>query len=172
MPSVPCQVLRNGTSSLPSKKTDKLLSTRHIEVSRQAGCCRGRSYSRNIMMYGLQENKEEDLGQKVVVVFRHLREKTRIEAIRLGKDSLTGTDRPVKIALSSSVIVRQIFSKSKKMRETEEFKAVLLAPYCTVKEKKRQKELIVERKRNVAEDPNRRHYIRGKQCCNSLNPVK
>ena len=117
--------------------------------------------SRNIMMFGLQEDEEEDLSQKVAVVFGHLGEKPRIEAIRMGKSSQTGTALPVKISLSSSVIIRHILSKSRKLRETEEFKVVFLAPDRTVEERERQKVLIVERKRKVAEDPNRRHYIRG-----------
>ena len=99
------------------------------------------------MMFGLQEDEDEDLGQKVAVVFGHFGENPGIEIIRtLGKISQTETARSVKITLSSSVIVRQILSKSRKLRETDEFKTVFLAPDRTVENRERQKELIVERK--------------------------
>ena len=72
--------------------------------------------SRNIMVFGLQEGDEEseDLNLKVGAVFGHLGEKPRLEAVRLGKKSQTGSEgaRPVKVTLSSSSFVHQILCKS------------------------------------------------------------
>ena len=66
------------------------------------------------MVFGLCDDENEDLNQKICELFEHLGEKPKIEARRLGKKSTTAAARPVKLTLSRSTIVQQMLSKSKK----------------------------------------------------------
>ncbi len=55
--------------------------------------------SRNVMVFGMPEETDEQLCDKVSEVFEHLGEKPRIEASRLGKKSSSSINRPDKVTL-------------------------------------------------------------------------
>ena len=99
--------------------------------------------SRNIMVFGLCEEENEDICSKVSDVLESLGEKPRVEACRIGKKSPSAT-RPVKVSLSSSSIVQQILKNSSKLSGTEKFKRVFLAPDRTAEERAHRKELVLE----------------------------
>ena len=67
------------------------------------------------MLFGLKEEKSELLCEKVGQVLLELSEEPKIEASRIGldkikpKDKKQVADRPVKVTLTSSTIVQQIF---------------------------------------------------------------
>ena len=115
--------------------------------------------SRNVMVFGLPESEEEDLSVEVSEVFRHLEEKPRFEAARLGK-SKPETARPVKVTLSSSTAAQLILSKSRKLKESEKYKTVFLSPDRTAEERVKHWELVAEMKRRNAEEPQKRHIIK------------
>lgn len=127
--------------------------------------------SRNVMVFGLCDDENEDLNLKIGEVFEHLGEKPRVEARRLGKKTTTAAARPVKVTLSSSTIVQQILSKSKKLRLSEKHKTVFLSPDRTAEERLKQKEIVAELKRKVAQEPNKRHFIKGVQVVTIDIPV-
>ena len=61
--------------------------------------------SRNLLVFGLKEQKEEQVAQSVGDVFLQLGEKPRLEASRIGrKVGSSATCRPVKVTLSSSTL--------------------------------------------------------------------
>ena len=66
---------------------------------------------RHIMGFGLPEDENEKLDDKVTEIFKQL-----------------GAVRPVTVSLSSSNIVQQILAKSRNLRRTEKFKSVFLSP--------------------------------------------
>ena len=72
--------------------------------------------SRNLMLFGLKEEKGELLCDKVDQVLLELGEKPKIEASRIGsnkpKDKKQVADRPVKVTLTSSTIVQQSLTKA------------------------------------------------------------
>ena len=63
--------------------------------------------SRNIMVFGLVEEKEEDIFSKVRDVFEELGEKPRLEACRVGAEA-TGKVRAVKVTLGNAAVVQQV----------------------------------------------------------------
>ena len=69
---------------------------------------------RNIMVFGLCEEVNEEINTKVAEVLESLGEKPRVEACRIGKKSPSAA-RPVKVSFSSSSIVQQILKKSSKL---------------------------------------------------------
>ena len=119
--------------------------------------------SKNIMMFNLVEEKNEDLGKKVTDVFLYLGEKPRIEARRVGKQTKSSA-RPVKVTLSSSSTVTQILAKSKNLRQSEEHKTVFLSPDRTFDQRAEQRRLVLELKeKKAAAAPGWRHYIKNGQ---------
>ena len=56
--------------------------------------------SRNIMVFGLAEEEDEILSDKVSDVLQTIGEKPRVEACRVGKKYADGAARPVKVTLS------------------------------------------------------------------------
>ena len=118
---------------------------------------------RNIMVFGLCEEQNEDICAKVSVL-ESLGEKPRVEACRIGKKSPTAP-RPVKVSLSSSSIVQQILKSSSKLSGTEKFKRVFLAPDRTAEERAHRKELVLELKKRAEVEKDKKLFIRGGKIC-------
>ena len=119
---------------------------------------------RNIMVFGLCEEQNEDICAKVSDVLESLGEKPRVEACRIGKKSPTAP-RPVKVSLSSSSIVQQILKSSSKLSGTEKFKRVFLAPDRTAEERAHRKELVLELKKRAEVEKDKKLFIRGGKIC-------
>ena len=119
---------------------------------------------RNIMVFGLCEEDNEDICTKVSEVLESLGEKPRVEACRIGKKSSSAT-RPVKVSFSSSSIVQQILKNSSKLSGTEKFKRVFLAPDRTAEERAHHKELVLELKRRAEIEKDKKLFIRGGKIC-------
>ena len=121
--------------------------------------------TRNIMVFNLPEEEDEDLSGKVSDVFGQLNEKPRIEVSRIGRKRTGGVVLPVKVSLCSATSVQLILAKAKNLRQSERFKAVFLSPDRTSEQRIQQKELVLEMKRRAAAEPQKRHFIRGGQIC-------
>jgi len=122
--------------------------------------------SRNIMVFGLPEEENEDICENIGKVFQQLGEKPRVEASRLGK-KLQSNVRPVKVMLSSATAVQHILAKSRELRQSDKYKTVFLSPDRTIEQRAEHRVLVVQLK-NIAEaEPHRRHYIRGGQICSA-----
>ena len=67
------------------------------------------------MIFGLPEEENEKLSEKVTDVLVTIGEKPRLDACRLGSKSVGGKVRAVKVTLSSSAIVNQILLKARKL---------------------------------------------------------
>ena len=129
--------------------------------------------SRNVMVFGLVEEPCEDLNKKIGEVFEHLGEKPRLEATRLGKEkSDTDSPRPVKVSLSSATIVQQLLSKSKRLRQSERHRTVFLSRDRTIEERLKQRELVMELKQRVVEEPLKRHFIKEGRIVSIERPQK
>lgn len=128
--------------------------------------------SRNIVVFGLKEDSNEELSQKVGEIFEHLGEKPKLEASRLGKKSVQATVRPVKVTLSSSTCVKLILSKARQLRSSEKFRTVFLSPDRTLEERSKHKELVAELKQKIIQEPHVKHFIREGKIVTVNNPVK
>ncbi|KAL5250908.1 hypothetical protein ACHWQZ_G016595 [Mnemiopsis leidyi] len=63
--------------------------------------------SRNVVVFGLSEEASEDLDSKILSLFEDVEEKPSFEAVRIGEQT-NDTNRPVKTALSLSVLNQQL----------------------------------------------------------------
>ena len=89
-------------------------------------------FLKNLMLFGLKEEKGELLCDKIGQVLLELGEKPKIEASRIGlnkpKDKKKVADRPVKVTLTSSTIVQQILTIARHLRSSELFGKVFISP--------------------------------------------
>lgn len=84
--------------------------------------------SRSLMVFGLPEEDNEQLCEKISEVFLEIGEKPRVGASRLGKSGGSqGKARPVKVTLSSGAIVSKILAKARNLRKTEKHKSVFIS---------------------------------------------
>ena len=121
---------------------------------------------RNLIVFGLEEDTEEDLEEKLGEVFLELGEKPNVEAIRLGTRAADAS-RPVKVTTSSSTCVNQILRKRTALKDSEKHNKVFIAPDRTPKEREERRKLVVELKKRSSDDPQRRHFIRQGEVCSS-----
>lgn len=122
--------------------------------------------SRSLMMFGLPEEVNEQLCDKVSEVFQELGEKPRLEASRLGTPS-SGKVRPVKINVTSAATVHQILIKARNLNQSVKHKSVFISPDRTPAQRAEHRLLVVELKRKTKEDKSQRHYIKGGQVCSA-----
>ena len=118
--------------------------------------------SRNLILYGLDENENEDnemLGNGVMSVFENLEEKPAVlNCYRVGTDK--SSPRPIKIILYSSDMVRQILSKSRLLKEVRGYEELYLCPDRTYSERVAHRKLVETLKKTREEVPGKVHFIR------------
>ena len=71
--------------------------------------------SKNLIVFGLDESKDERIDGKVSALFLQIGEKPRVSVSRIGMkktDTVCNHVRPVKVALTNSTATRQILTKS------------------------------------------------------------
>ena len=119
----------------------------------------GEDRSRNIVVFGMKEETDEDLVNTITAVFDELSEKPSFEAARVGRISAKKI-RPVKVSLRSSGTVHQILLKAKQLKSSTTYSSVFIAPDRSPEERVKQKELIAEMKRIASEDHSKHYYVK------------
>ena len=114
---------------------------------------------RNIMLFGLSEENNEVLQEKVNAVMEIIGEKPKIEACRVGKIK-SQKPRPVKVTLSSSLFVAQILSKARRLKENPTYSSVFLSPDRSKDQRAEHRALIVDLKQRRIDRPSEKHFIR------------
>lgn len=120
---------------------------------------------RNIMVFGLAEEEDELLSDKVHDVLQTIGEKPKIEVCRVGKRNASKAARPVKVTLSSSVSVNQILSKARNLRTCEKHKSVFLSADRSYEQRTEHRLLVSELKKKNTDEPEKRHFIRNGKVC-------
>ena len=125
--------------------------------------------SRSLMVFGLPEEADEQLCEKVSSIFQEIGEKTRVEANRLGKEnrSSQGKVRPVKVTLSSSATVYQILAKARSLRHSDKHKSVFISPDRSPEQRLKHRELVQELKTKSKNEPNKKHFIKSGTICSA-----
>ena len=119
--------------------------------------------SKNVIVFGLEEEAEEDLGTKIGELMEDLGEKPQlIDCKRLGK---AATKKPVKVTLRSPDVARQILANSRKLRQIAGRKTVFVCPDRTPEEREFYSKLNEEMKKKMKDDPGRYYFIRNKKIC-------
>lgn len=115
---------------------------------------------RNLMIFGLPDEPNEDLDGAVNQLFTAIGEKPRVDACRLGRKKSDKIVRPVKVTAASSTVVEQILSKAKKLKEQERYKDVYMSPDRSPEQRLKQKQLVAQLKQLAVDKPGQRHFIR------------
>ena len=74
--------------------------------------------SRNLLVFGLPEEEQEELEARIGEVLEEIGQKPKVEVERLGKKKTSTCTRPVKVCLTSSLIVHQILANARKLRQS------------------------------------------------------
>ena len=120
----------------------------------------GEERSKNLIVFGLEEDDEEDARARVSELFGELREKPRPEEVsRLGTKS-SGRQRPVIVKLRTSAAAAGVLRKSQGLRNSEKFKTVFISPDRTITQRAEHRKLVVQMKERAAEDKSKRFFIR------------
>ena len=116
--------------------------------------------SQNLLVFGLPDDKEEQLEERISEVLETVGQKPKIEVQRLGKKKTSTSACPVKVRLSSSLIVYQILDNARKLRLSAKFRTVFLSPDGSMEEWKVRKELITDMKGKALAEPDKKFYIK------------
>ena len=121
--------------------------------------------SRNVIIFGLPEEKKEIVCERVQDIFEEIGLKPTLQASRVGKTAKENAKRPVKVSLSSASTVYQILSHARKLRHSAKFSKVFVRPDRSEEERASDRLLVQELSQRRKNEPNRLHYIRSGTVC-------
>ena len=116
--------------------------------------------SRNFLVFGLQEEEEEGLETRISEVLGEVGLKPKLEAQRIGKRKSDSVIRPVKVCVSSSLIVHQILVNARNLRNSDKFKTVYLSPDRSPEQREARKELVASMRAQALAEPHKKFYIK------------
>ena len=118
--------------------------------------------SKNLIVFGLPEVAEESTVERIEEMFEFLGEKPKQESVRIGMKSEKRPDRPrpVKVSLASATHAQQILRSARRLRGSEQYKAVFICPDRTVEERKQRQETVSILKEKRTAEPNKYHFIK------------
>ena len=118
--------------------------------------------SKNVIIFGLQERKGENIEERVEEIFQDIGLKPKLQAVRVGKVSKESTiiKRPVKVSLASSSLVYEALRQARKLRHSEKFSKVFVRPDRSDEERARDKVLVQDLLKKRETEPNKLHFIR------------
>ena len=89
--------------------------------------------------------------------------KTVVQARRIGKKTDMKYNRAVKVTLPCPSTVKLLLGKAKDLRLSETTTSIYLCPDRSPEERKEWRELVVEVKRRITTEPEKRHFIQNGQ---------
>ena len=117
--------------------------------------------SKNLMIYGLEENENEDISPVVDEVFKSmsLPAPDTIDGYRVGR-KVAGKKRPVRLEYHNSGDVDFALAHSSKLKNSTKHSAVYLSPDRTKEQQLAHKALVKKMKELICSDPNKHYYIK------------
>ena len=115
---------------------------------------------RNVTIFNLPDQENEDINSVVAIVFEAIGEKQRVEACRLGKRKSNKSMRTVKVTVANSTVVSQILSKARNLRKVSNLKSVCVFPDRSTEQRAKQKLLVTDLKILAKEQTYMKHFIR------------
>ena len=116
--------------------------------------------SRNVVIFGLPEMKEENVEERVQEIFEEIGLKPPLQASRVGKTCKENSKRPVIVSLSSASTVYQVLSQVRKLRHSAKFGKVFIRPDRSEEERASDRLLVQELMKKRDKEPGKLHYIR------------
>ena len=148
-------------AAIAKKNCPKTLTSKTIEAAVKRVCDQ-EDRSKNVIVYGIEETRDEVLQDSVEKILGDIDEKPLVrDCVRVGVKKTGATQaRPVKFSLSNSDHVAQVLRSARRLQTIEGYKSVYICPDRTVQERKSYKTLLVKLKERRESEPNRTHYIR------------
>ena len=116
--------------------------------------------SRNIIVFGVEEDLNETPEQKITTILDKIDEKPQISGcVRIGQIK-PGKVRPLKFKVRNQETVYQILRKATTLRNLEGCKKVFLSPDRTVEERVSRRKLVDQLREKRGADPNNNYVIR------------
>ena len=114
--------------------------------------------SKNVMVFGLSEEKTEDLDCKITALFGESEEKPGLRQLELELIPLTRAGQSQSL---SETVHRLLINKAKKLKTTTTYKRVYISPDRSPEEREKHRLLVAEMRRQAEEDPDSHYYL----CC-------
>ena len=124
---------------------------------------------KNIIMFGLPEQSNENLQDRVADVLLSIDQKPRLTAVRFGKDL---GKRPIKITFERPETVSTILKNAKHLKNSEEYADIYLSRDMPPEERENRRKLVEQMKNKMKKNPKTRYYIRGNEICCETETVK
>ena len=116
--------------------------------------------SRNVVIFSLPEQKNENVEARVQEVFQEIGLKPTLQATRVGKIRKDNAKRPVQVSLSSHSVVHQVLCQVKKLRHSATFSKVYVRPDRSEEERAQDRLLVNELVKKREMEPDKLHFIR------------
>ena len=116
--------------------------------------------SRNVVIFGLPEQRDENVEERVQEVFQEIGLKPTLQATRVGKIRKDNAKRPVQVSLSSHSVVHQVLCQVKKLRHSATFSKVYVRPDRSEEERAQDRLLVNELAKKREMEPDKLHFIR------------
>ncbi len=121
-------------SSMLSATCSKALAPKKMKVAMKK-VAEEEDRSKNLIIYGLKQEDDEIIEDKVSEVLGHLNEKPKFfNCSRIGRATADRV-KPIKFTLSSSDLVWQILRKTKLLKEVEGYESVYISPDRSVEDR-------------------------------------
>ena len=143
--------MRNDQLSITKKSVQQVIRNVNEEERR----------SKNLMIYGLEENENEDISPVIDEVFKSmsLPAPDTIDGYRVGR-RVAGKKRPVRLEYHNSGDVDFALAHSSKLKNSTKHSAVYLSPDRTKEQQLAHKALVKKMKELICSDPNKHYYIK------------
>ncbi|KAL5252893.1 hypothetical protein ACHWQZ_G015602 [Mnemiopsis leidyi] len=146
-------------SSALQQSCSTALSPKNIVAAVQK-VAREDDQSREVLVFGVAEEKGECATVRVAKILEQLEEKPKFQHCRRIGQQRENTVCPIKFSIRSTDIIYQILSKAKRLEEIEGYKTVYLSPNRTPEERVAHQKLVAELKEKRSGDPNSRYFIK------------
>ena len=148
------------------QKTPEMVSVKKAvqQVIKEEDC------SKNILIFGLIEEANEDTSKAVDGVLECIGTKPKHEAVRIGVKSQSPIKpRPIKVSVRSSAHVLQILRVARNLKDSEKYKHVFISPDRSVEERRIRREVVANLKKRRQDEPDKNHFIRGGKVISSAS---
>lgn len=160
------QTEMNSYSSVLRNACAKALAPKKMKAAMKS-VAEEEDRSNNLIIYGLGEKEGENLEERICEVLEQLDEKPRIvNCCRMGKDGGPAV-KPVKFSLAGTDHVRQILSKTRRLRDVDGYTSVYICPDRSAEQRAAFKKLVEVVKQKRTDEPNRVHIIKNNKIVSS-----
>ena len=118
---------------------------------------------KNLIVFGVPEDADENLNEKVGKIFSTINVKPRFNAAHFGR--IEGK-RPVRVTVDKTETVFEVLKVAKNLKQDQNFNNVFIGLDKSPEERAERRKLVQELKKKIADYPNKKFFIRrGEICC-------